>query len=80
MGETRTLQEQGFGPDHVVRYMTEWAEDQREREAWNDKDRSTYRFRALTLEAALAALRAKDEEIARLSQLVVNLTTELEEL
>ena len=46
----------GFERPHLQRYMREWAADQREREAWKDGDRSTYRFRADVLEHALALL------------------------
>lgn len=48
----------GFEMPHLRRYLSEWASDQREREAWGDADKSTYRFRANVLESAIRTIDA----------------------
>lgn len=51
--------------EHLRRSLREWAADQREREGWNDNDRSAYHYRAMVLEGALAELAGMDSALAQ---------------
>ena len=48
----------GFADETLLGMLDDWVSDQRQREAWNDGDRATYRYRANLLEAAADRIRS----------------------